>query len=240
MKPKVLVLGTFHMRQAAGMLSVDGETLIPAKEKEIKELIEKLKNFHPTKVAVEVEVKHQSQLDQEFQRYVHGDFRLPINEVHQIGFPLAKEMKHDQVHAIDWMDPLPEQKGLGEVLDWAEQHQPELHTLITKKIADNNENTDRLSFLDIYRMINSPDHVKRDHEVYMHIARIGEKENYVGMAWLRWWYQRNLILYSNLTRLAKDENDQIFFMIGSGHLHLVNQFLEESNLFDVEYPDAYL
>ena len=74
----------------------------------------------------------------------------------------------------------------------------------------------------------------------MHFARIGEKENYIAMDWLRWWYQRNLIIYSNLTRLAKHDNERIFLIVGAGHLYTVNRFLKESNIFDVEYADAYL
>ncbi|WP_047985820.1 DUF5694 domain-containing protein [Ornithinibacillus californiensis] len=241
MKPKVLVLGTHHMNPTEDMVQINGSELLPEREKEIRELLEKFKVYQPTKVAVEVEVKEQERIDQEYQQYMLDQLTLPINEVYQIGFRLAKEMNHKKVHAIDWMEILPGQRAYGEVMNWAEEHQPDMYKYLVEDLIPRNDyQSEGLSLLEMYRKFNDPEQIVRNHEIYMHLARIGKGQDYVAMDWLRWWYQRNLIIYTNLTRLVKHENDRIFLIIGFDHLHTVNQFLEESNMFEVEYTGRYL
>ena len=241
MKPKVLVVGSHHMNPTTDMVEQNGNELLPHREHEIKKVLERLKVYQPTKIAVEVEVKKQDQLNREYQDYVNNNFTLPINEVYQIGFRLAKEMGHKMIYPIDWMEVLPEQRSYGMVMEWAEEHQPDMYRfLVEEVIPRNNFNPEELSILEMYKKFNDPKQIKLNHEVYMHFARIGEGENYVAMDWLRWWYQRNLIIYSNLTKLIEHEKERIFLVIGFDHLHTVNQFLEESNIFEVEYANSYL
>lgn len=240
MKPKVLVLGTHHMNPTEDMVQENGE-LLPNREQEILEVIEKLKRFEPTKVAVEVEVKYQDKLDEQYNQYLNESFKLPTSEIFQIGFRLAKEMNHKKVHAIDWMEILPGQRAFGAVVEWAKEHQPELYEFYSEFLRKNtNHPREGLTLIEMFRNFNDPNNIKLSHQGYMHFARIGYKENYVAMDWLRWWYQRNLIIYTNLARLVEHENDRIFLVIGFDHLYTVNQFLEESGMFDVEYAHKYL
>ncbi|TSB48233.1 hypothetical protein FN960_01385 [Alkalicoccobacillus porphyridii] len=96
------------------------------------------------------------------------------------------------------------------------------------------------NLLDWYRHMNDARSIQSDHEIYMHIARIGDWEHYIGVDWLRWWYQRNLIIYANLTKLIESNEERIFLVIGAAHLHTVQQFLRESGLFEVEEAHSYL
>lgn len=88
--------------------------------------------------------------------------------------------------------------------------------------------------------MNDPSFILANHEVYMHVARIGGWDNYIGLDWLRWWYQRNLIIYANLTKLIDTNNDRIFLIIGCDHVYTVKQFLKESGLFEVEDANTYI
>ncbi|MGN7312718.1 hypothetical protein ACTHQ4_16630 [Alkalicoccobacillus gibsonii] len=101
MKPKVLVLGSYHLDEvnSIGVDSEDGKTLLPNREKELVELLHKVKAFEPTKVVVEVEVKRQEEIDMSYETYLRGNLTLP------------------HVFAVDWMGSLPEQKSLGDILD---------------------------------------------------------------------------------------------------------------------------
>ena len=74
----------------------------------------------------------------------------------------------------------------------------------------------------------------------MHIARIGNDDEYIGIDWVRWWYQRNLIIYTNILDLIATKDDRVLVIIGSGHLHVTNQFLSESGEVDLLNPLNYL
>lgn len=76
--------------------------------------------------------------------------------------------------------------------------------------------------------------------MYMAVARIGKGEEYIGIDWIRWWYQRNLIIYYNLTKITKLPSDKTLLVIGSAHVHLISQFLKESRLYEVKNVSDYL
>ena len=98
-----------------------------------------------------------------------------------------------------------------------------------------------LTVLEILKRLNKDEQqVPLDHEVYMQIARIGKGNDYVGIDWVRWWYQRNLIIYKNILDLIQDENERILMIIGAGHRYLINQFLSESNEVIIVNPSTFL
>ncbi|TFJ93919.1 DUF5694 domain-containing protein [Lentibacillus salicampi] len=193
-KPKVIVLGTFHMRPTPD--------LIKGKQNDI--------------------------------------VKPEVNEVHQFGFRLASELRHEKVYAVDWMEEIGN-IGLGKVFDWAEKHQPETIEMINKYYRPKIERAMvSPNIFDRIRAINTELNIKLNHEMYMTIARIGRGNGYVGIDWVRWWYQRNLTIYANLTEITTCPSDRTLLIIGSAHVHLVTQFLQESGLFDVVPANDYL
>lgn len=55
-KPKVLVLGSFHFQGSSDIIQPDSDDLITEqKQREIEEVVKRLSEFEPTKVAVEAE-----------------------------------------------------------------------------------------------------------------------------------------------------------------------------------------
>ncbi|MCR2822272.1 DUF5694 domain-containing protein [Lederbergia panacisoli] len=243
-KPTVLILGTFHMAPSSDLFQSNLDDLLTIKrQKEIQEVVERVKQYNPTKLAVERVTKRNRELNEEYRRYKNGNFELKINEIYQLGFRIANELNHEKIYAIDWMEQGAGTRSAGEVYEWAKANQPELfqsiYGWIEASIQGETEGT-APTILDLFRECNDPSEVKKHHEMYMNMARIGDFDHYVGIDWLIWWYQRNLILFSNLTRLATSSDDRILFIVGSGHVQILYQFLEESGLFDLERADTYL
>lgn len=58
-------------------------------------------------------------------------------------------------------------------------------------------------------------------DMAMNNANLG---NYEGTQLLLQWYERNLMIYSNLQNLAED-GDRILLLIGSGHLKLLRELV---------------
>ncbi|MYA98728.1 hypothetical protein F4X90_03455 [Candidatus Poribacteria bacterium] len=71
-------------------------------------------------------------------------------------------------------------------------------------------------------------------------AQIGVGDQYVGLDWLLRWYERNLKIFVNLTRITESADDRILLIIGAGHVFLVQQFLEDSGDYIIESPLKYL
>jgi hypothetical protein len=241
-KPTVLILGTFHMRPTTDMFQSKIDDLLSnERQQEIRDVVERIKQFNPTKVAIEVDTKQDKSINEEYISYIKGNFELEVNEVHQIGFRIASELNHNKIYPVDWRDGAGK-RGAGEVYEWAKTHQPELFKNIfgwletTKKQPSQS----KPSILEMYRNCNDIEEVKQHHRMYINMACIGEIDNYVGMDWLIWWYQRNLILFSNIARISNSSDGRILLIIGSGHVQILHQFLEESGHFKLEWANKYL
>ena len=104
----LMVVGSYHMSNP-GLDAVNmkaGDVLTPEKQKEIAEVLDRLTVFGPTKIAIEASFKG-SPTPQHYADYLAGKFELTRNEIHQIGFRLARQMNHATIYPVDfpmWMD----------------------------------------------------------------------------------------------------------------------------------------
>lgn len=131
-------------------------------------------------------------------------------------------------------------RAISQVLDWAKIEQPELSNFIDEEyISKLQLGLEDKSIFEMICKYNEENFNQKQHEMYMQIARIGKGVEYVGIDWVRWWYQRNLIIYSNLAEITSLSSDRTLLIIGSAHVYLISQFLKESGLFDVVTLDAY-
>ena len=233
-KPKIMILGTFHMGTTLDMIEIEKDSMLsPQRQKEIEEVVGRLKDFKPSKIALEVEKKRNGSLNEEFTSFLKGDYQLKENEIDQIGYRLAKEMGHQEVYAVDWMEQGALQREISEVTEWAKEHQPKLYEELFGPLYQLELTTAGKSVNDLLLYYNQPEVVEQIHRSYVNMARIKEAEQYVGMDWLIWWYQRNLILFSNLSDLATTPDDRILFIVGGSHVSIVENFMKESGLFEI-------
>jgi len=242
MKPTVMALGVYHMND---------RDLEPRRQAEILETVDRLVLFRPTKIAVEVPVKSGDLINRAYRDHLAGALSIASpgvlasghrtsNEVCQLAFRLAERCGHSQIYAIDWMENIG-QRSVGDVVDWAEANQPGLHREMMEHIDRMRGDHPPRTFAEVLKDLNDPAFNLHDHQIYIrYFARIGTRTDYVGIDWMRWWYQRNLIMYANIANLAEGPDDRILAMHGCSHNHLILQFLRESGLFELESPLAYL
>lgn len=244
-KPKVLIMGTFHMGQTGDVFQLEQDNLLTEKrQKEIEEVCDRIKPFSPTKIAVEVDKKRNQWLNDKYERYLKNTYELEQNEVYQIGFRLAKALKHKEVYSIDWMEKGVATKNAGDISNWLKENLPEMYTelfgWLEEKIEADKINKEYKTILEQYREVNDRLEIKNHHSKYVNYARVKNEEEFIGLEWLLWWYQRNLILFSNLADLVTKDEERILFIVGSAHVQIVSNFCEESGLFELESIENYL
>lgn len=203
------------------------------RQAEMEELVSKLAEFKPTKIAVEMEPEDSEFVNEKFNQFKLGTYELGMNEIFQVGFRLGLKLEHEQIYPTDWMGDA--DMGYGEVESWAEENQPEILDEIYEEL-EFPVLSEGKSVIDYYKEINAPTIVNKLHKIHLNIARIGDFNNYVAMNWLSWWYKRNLIMFANLTRLIDSEDERILFIVGVGHSSIVTKFIEESEICEVVEP----
>ena len=261
-KTTIMILGTVHLANPGmdGVKSKKMDNVLARKrQREIRQLVEQLKAFSPTKIALEVDFSRDVEINAEYQGYLEGTYQLTRGEGDQIGYRLAKEMGHSKVYCVDYFRSAKDNPIFNGGIDddlintmaFAEKHNQEhLYGFYPgdpgKVIVgeDGTVWTDPEGYEPIINLlirINQPAWSRENQRAYLHSARVGLGEYYPGANWLvHIWYDRNLKIFVNLTRITESADDRILFIVGVGHVFLVQQFLEDSGDYIVESPLKYL
>lgn len=245
-RPVVLLLGCYHMvNHHLDIYNVEADNMLsPRRQREIGAVVQQLKRFRPTKVAVEEFSDQADVLNEHYQAYLAGTFALSAEESHQLGFRVAAELQHQRVYAIDWKDNAEDAGDLDEVYAYAQLHQPELYDQVTlsgsQLLKDIQERVTTTNVGEQLCWLNEPENLLRNHRMYMTIARIGIGTHYAGIDWLKGWYQRNLIIFTNLTRIITSLEDRILVIYGVGHIPLLTQFICDSGFYTIDTVATYI
>lgn len=244
-KRVALLLGTYHMgNPGLDMHNVHADDVLESKrQQEMQEVIERLKLFNPTKIVVEALAEEDEALNKQYQSYLAGEFALSANEIHQLGFRTAAELGHDKIYPVDWNEWIGG-VSLGDVYEYSKSNMPELFKQFNSAGEENVDGYQKAQTSHSIRQLllwgNTYEGMQREQEMYMTFARVGDGKNNVGIDWLcNYWYRRNLIIYANISRISSTD-DRILVIYGSGHMHLLTQFMKESGLFSLESVDKYL
>ena len=224
-RPEILVLGSYHMSNPGHdiyNMKAD-DVLSPKRQQEIAQLMEVLKKFHPTKIAIEAGVGSKK-VEKEYSDYLAGKYTLNSNEIDQIGYRLAKELGHTAIYPVDEDGDFP----YGHVLNYVKANgkQEQFDALAASTGARVKEQNDFLlshTVLEMLQHVNSDASVSQDLAWYFAVARYGDPNDYAGPDLLASWYQRNIRIYRNIVSLIDSPNDRILVIYGFGHLGWLQQ-----------------
>jgi Family of unknown function (DUF5694) len=219
-RAEILVLGVYHMsnpgRDIFNMKADD--VLAPKRQAEIAEVIETLKQFHPTKIAVESEVDS-DRAPKLYSDYLAGKHELTRDETEQLGFRLAKELGQKTVYPVDTDGDFPQQR----VVDYAKAsgRSKELDTLMGEVggiVKAQDEYLASHTVLQALVFMNSDDKVAEDVGFYYREATFGEPGDWAGADLVTEWFRRNMRIYSNVMQLVESPNERVLVIFGAGHL----------------------
>jgi hypothetical protein len=236
---EVLILGSYHMdnpgRDIINMKADD--VLAPKRQAEMRELLDTLARFRPTKIAIEA--SSDSQKIKTYGDYLAGKHELSRDEREQIGFRLARELKHSKIYAIDIDGDFP----FLAVQDYAKAHgrDKELESLmgqVGKMVQEDNEFLTSHTILQMLLHTNSADAVRRDLATYAMFAHFGEEYDYAGAELLTEWYRRNMRIHTHLMQII-EPGDRVLVIYGRGHLGLLRQNVQADPTLKLRTIDEF-
>jgi hypothetical protein len=220
---EVLVIGTYHMdNPGRDIFNMEADDVLASKRQaEIRELLNVLTRFRPTKIAIEAD--SDSPKIKQYQDYLAGKYDLGRDERDQIGFRLAKELNIRVIYGIDADGDFPYLA----VQDYAKAHgrEKELESLmeqVGKRVRDENEFLKSHSVLQMLLRMNSSEAVRQGLAGYAKFAHFGEEYNYPGARLLTEWYRRNMRIHTHLLNVI-EPGDRVIVFYGAGHLGLLRQ-----------------
>ncbi len=242
-RPSLLILGSVHLHNPGRdqlNFQVD-DVLLPARQAEIEELVAQLAAFEPTHVVVEELKSNQAKLDERYNAYRAGKYSLARSEDEQIGMRLAAKLGHDRVYAADWNGAPPGDFANYNYSAYAKANgQEEKFKLLLnpKRIP-----YPPLASTDLVRFfveINRPEAIARSHRIYFDVARFGDDQTQPGANWVGSWYARNLKIFNNIVDLTDNPGDRVLAIYGTGHVHHLRQFANESGAFRLHEVNEFV
>lgn len=223
-RAEVLVLGVYHManpgRDVFNMQSDD--VLAPKRQAEMAQLIEVLKKFQPTKIAIEADVY--GRRPQEYADYLAGKHKLSRNENDQLGFRLAKEMGHKAIYPVDADGDFPFKRFMNYAKASGRSNEAEtLMSEVGSMVKRQNEYLLSHTILETLVYMNTDAKVAEDVGYYYRQAHFGEPGDWAGADLIADWFRRNIRIYSNIVSLIDSPNERVLVIYGAGHLGWLRQ-----------------
>jgi hypothetical protein len=235
-KTQVLIVGTFHF-DYPGLDVIKTEdkdkidVLTEPKKSEITELVNYIKKFKPTKIAIEAFPNWKA--TEKLRKYKNGEYKEKRDERFQLAMRIANEIKLDTLYSID-----------AESFD---NDLVKLDSVYFKKLFkdfdfESNDKFDKMymdlfkyeeklptktNLLKYFKHINSEEYHKLGYGAYL----VGDfkLDNQRGADILSiWWYNRNLRIFRKLQEITESSNDRILVIFGNGHVSILRQLLESS------------
>jgi hypothetical protein len=240
-RARVMVLGVYHFgnpNQDYVRTDVD-DHLSERRQTEIREVLDLLAAFRPTKVALEA-VPGSSPVPDRYQAYLRGEDTLRADERDQLGFRLARRFGLPRVYAVDQkldMDvagvvAAAEASGDSAFLRLFRQTIAEVQELEARKAS--------LTVREILELANDPQALERQADLYLQIARVRGDGDFKGPDVLAAWYQRNFRIFSNLVRVVESPEDRVLVIFGAGHAPILRELVRSSPDLELVEPNDYL
>ena len=251
-RSELFILGTFHFKDAG----LDGykpkhdiNILSQKRQKELQQVLDAIRKFKPTKIAIEQKKPRQARIDSLYNEYLAGRFELKANEIYQIGFRMAKELGHKKVYVVDanarrFDSNLTDKQYEEKEAYFIEKAGSELvardeniHNQFMKMYANEDASKMNMTLLESLLNENDPERVRISHGHYLiGNFKMNEGDDYFGADGAIWWYSRNLRIFANLLGINEPGKDRVFLVIGAGHLPILN-FLAQSS---PDFKQVYL
>ena len=224
-RAEVLVLGVYHMANPGRDIhnTQADDVLAPKRQGEMTQLVEVLKKFRPTKIAVERN-PGDNRITAPYADYLAGKHELTRNEIEQIGFRLAKELGHKAVYGVDADGEFPYPR----VVKYAQatgrsKEFDALNGEVGNMVKAQNAYLASHSILETLLYLNSDDKVAEAVGFYYRQAHFGEAWDWAGADLIADWFRRNVRIYSNVIQLTDSPNERVLVIFGSGHTGWLQQ-----------------
>jgi hypothetical protein len=241
---QAMLLGVYHFASNNDMMkSKKDDVMSEKRQKEIKDLVNKLKAFNPDKIFVEWKQKQRGRyMDSTYALYLEGKFELQANEVYQIGYRLGKMLGHKKLYCMDaegnfLYDSLVSAAKKGGQTAMFEADMAGMR----KEFMEFDSLKFNRTISENFIIMNSVS--KRDlwRGNFVSIAPyLGVPGEYAGAEFLSEWYKRNIKMYSNIIRIVEPRDKKILIVVGAGHKPIINQMFEMNVDWKLVSPVDYL
>lgn len=239
-RAQVLVVGTFHFNYP-GLDELKTEesdkidVLKEPKKSEVTELVEYIKKFKPTKIAIEAHPGYG--WNAKLKAYKQGEYRDQRDERYQLAMRIAQDSKIDTLYTVD-ANPLSNDlfekdslfyKSITNKIDW-ELEDPFWNSA-EKYFEYREKQIKKTPLLDVFKYMNTREGHNTNFGLYL-TGAFASGEGQGADHFSMWWYNRNARIFANIVNITESPDDRILVIFGNGHAAILRQFFEASPQYD--------
>lgn len=243
---EVMLLGTYHFAGSTtdAIQQQTEDVLTPNRQAELEDLVGRLARWSPDQIAVEWPYDFVDSTNARYHRYVATGTTQSRNEVVQIGFRLAKRLGHSRVYPIDYRMPIGND-SIGALFarrPQFKQHMDSLQASLQAGADSSGVWRRGSTIIEHLRATNTDAALHGGNSLAMFggLLSAGEGSNYGGPEILARWYERNIKMVHNLTRVLQPNTRRVLVLVGSGHVPPLRNLLDEAPQFCPVSPMPYL
>ena len=239
-RAQVLVVGTFHFNypgldELKTKESDKIDVLKEPKKSEVTELVEYIKKFKPTKIAIEAHPGYG--WNKKFKEYKTGEHRDKRDERYQLAMRIAQDEGIDTLYTVDantlsndlFVKDSVFYKSLTDKINW-ELEDP--YWNIAETYFNYREKQMKSTpIIDVFKSMNSREGHNTNFGLYLtgsFATGDGQGADHFSM----WWYNRNARIFANIVNITDSTDDRILVIFGNGHAAILRQFFEASPQYD--------
>lgn len=257
---QVMLVGFDHLSQLYNQ-QPQSDVYSPKKQAEIKQLNTCFQAYAPDMIMVEVDPSEQPQIDSLYALYLADKIALDAlpygrGETYQIGFNLAKRLKHQRVYCVDHYQATSQSLLTeGTNIDLYQQALQQFQGIarpLKKQVQQ-----DSLSVYEYIRKLNQPDMITLTHRLFynlpalvvngdfsktatntMDVSKIDKR--YIGAEFISLFYNRNLKIYSNaLISQRQYKGKKLLLIFGQPHVGVLQELFKANPNYSLVSPLAY-
>lgn len=242
-KTKVLVIGTFHLdypnQDAHKTQKKDQiDVLEPKRAAEITEIVNYIKKFKPTKIAIEAHPDWNT--NDKLKEYKEGKLRDQRDERYQFAMRLANELNLPELFSIDArsvLDDYLEMFGKKDSLYFKNllKDYDFLNDDATSKqyniFIKNTEPKNFRTLLDMFKYMNSKEYHQYEYGAYL-TGDFKLREHDGADLLALYWYNRNLRMFRKIQEIPTTSEDRLLVIAGNGHASVFRQLFTFSPEYD--------
>ncbi|NML58548.1 DUF5694 domain-containing protein [Chryseobacterium cheonjiense] len=248
-KTKVLVVGSFHfdypnLDAHKTEKSDQVDVLSPKTAKEVTALVEYIKKFKPTKIAIEAFPEWNA--NQKLKEYKEGKYADKRDERYQLAMRIAKELKINELYSIDAnsvLDDLQEKFAKTDSLyfkNLSAEYDFQSDDPVSKQyniFFKSSEPKNFRSLLDLFKYTNGKEYHQYEYGAYLSGDFKLREHDGADMLAL-YWYDRNLRMFRNIQNIPHHPEDRLLVIVGNGHASVLRKLFTSSPDFDYTEFDS--
>ena len=239
---KVMMMGVFHFANPGRDMVKSDVINVMSKDNQayLDGLATRMAVFQPTDVLLECDPSEQARFQKNFEDYGNGTFTLTSNEIHQIGFRVAKAAGIDKVTCFDegnvgWdAEPL---------FNYIKKNEPEtqaaMDAMYTSLSERRNHEQSTLTLPQLLKLTNDAARDRENKDLYIRTNSVDAGGSFAGADASASWWHRNFRMYANVQKAATPGH-HVLVVAGAGHTAILKDLLAIDSQRQSEDVTGYL